>query len=274
MESLGVLVMSCDKNLWLLDIFFDCFYSAGGENFKNVYLSLEKADYQYKNEVIKVIKCDEEGQWSQRLRKALSYMKEDYVLLLLDDFIIEEPLNIQLLKEYIRYLKNDLLNNIILTPVKKEKNEENSQYSRLEHRSRYGRYKTSLQCSLWQKIVLYNLSNENESAWEFEIFSNIRAFLYPNKFYAVKTYKDKPIIYNDGLFMVQGKINLDEKNRLEKKLEIRINSKNIPGFYEKDMVRDNIDFWPRVVRRIKIIFYYWIYRIRYICGDRKKLCNV
>lgn len=269
MEDLGVLVMSCDKNIWLLDIFFECFYLAGGDYFENIYVCLENTEYYFKDRVLKVINNDIRSKWSQRLKKSLDNIKEDNILLFLDDFIIEEPINFQLIKRYVKYLKEESLNNIILTPVENEKNSVDLRYPRLEHRSRFGRYKTSLQCGLWKKVILSSLIDEKENAWEFEIFSNIRSFIYPDKFYAVKASMDKPIIYNNGFFMVQGKINLDEKSRLEKKLGRELEIANVTGFYEKNMVRDNINFWPRVNRRIKIMFYYCVYKIRYICGNKK-----
>ena len=262
MESVAVLIMSCDKNTWLLNPFFETFFRMGGNNFKNIYLSIEKKNYKYKSFDITVINEYEQRTWCYRMKKALQHIEQELVLILLDDFILEKPINFDILNRYIMYMKKDNLNNIILTPVENELNCNDSIYKELYHRNRYGRYKTSLQCGLWNKQILLDLINENESAWEFEIFGNIRSFLLVNKFYAIKSIAEKPLEYNDGFLMIQGKVNLDEKERLEKLLGINIKGCSVQGFREYQIRRDNIKCFPRLSRRLKIIWMYCCFRVK------------
>ena len=262
MDNLAVLIMSCDKNQWLLKVFFESFVKNGGCKFDNVYLSMEKLNFDHKDLHIIVFNNYEKKEWCHRLKNALQKIKQEIVLLMLDDFIVEEPIEFEKLNRYISYMKDGGLSNIILTPVRNELNDKDSSYKELYHRNRYGRYKTSLQCGLWNKQVLLELIEEKENAWEFEIFGNLRSFLYSNKFYAVKSEQQKPIWYNDGFFMVQGKINLDEKKRLEKKLGICIENYSVEEVYENKLVRDDIRVIPRIQRRLKIIYLYLFFRIK------------
>lgn len=263
MGSLGILVLSCDKNKWLLKIFFEQFAKFWPGCPYNVYLSMEHGQFQYQG--INIINISHKGkmEWCARTKEALQKMKEDYVLILLDDFIIEEPVNEYLLNYFFSILKENELSNIILTPVPNEKNYMDCPYKQLLHRNRFGRYKTSLQCGIWKKKVLQELLVNDENAWEFEIFGNIRSFLVDDNFYALKNRDDKPIAYNDGFFVVQGKVNMIEKQRLEKKIGISIDI-GAADFFEDKIIRDNIRLIPKIFRRLKIIWMNVIYRIKYI----------
>ena len=262
MQTLGILIASCDKNEWLLKVFFEQFKKFWPQCPYKIYLSMERKTFDYQDIDIISITHETEIGWCERTKRALQQMQEDYVLVLLDDFIIEEQVNECLLEYYLGILRDNNLSNIILTPVLNERNYSICMYESLYHRHRFGRYKTSLQCGLWRKSILEELLIAGENAWEFEIFANIRSFLLKDSFYAVKNNKCKPIVYNDGFFVVQGRVNLIEKKRLEKKLGIEIDIGNALSF-EKEIIRDDIKFVPRVIRRLKIMVKTIIYRCKF-----------
>lgn len=258
-NDLAIVVMSCDKNKWMLDVFFKFFVKYWNNCEYPIYLSLDSIDYKYVGLDICVVTGGIKGTaWCSRLKKTLSVIEEEYILLLLDDFMIEENVDIKLLMKYLDRVKDNKCSNIILTTVNNEANYTDSKYKEWYHRYRYGRYKTSLQCGIWDKKVMQNLLISSENAWEFEIFGNIRSFLERDKFYSLSDISYKPIVYNEGFFAVQGLINLKEKERLENKTGIKIDIGEAKNFSNK-MVRDNIAFIPRVFRRIKIIYYYALY---------------
>ena len=262
-ERFDVLVVSCDKNIRLLDKFFEFYKRFAYRNEYRLYLSLEKGKYDYNGLDINIINYYRNGKFSSRLKDALKYINSRNVLLLLDDFIIEQNVNY----DELLYL-NSILNNsddiasFTLSAIPFQ-NCRSVYYKNYNLRCRYARYKLCLQASLWNRDALFQLLNENESPWEVEIFGSIRTFNDHKKYFCLTDKNLSPIIYNDGFFVVQGKVNTIEKERLEKKFGV---SFSIDGFIENKgvMIRDDISLLDRIVRRIRIIIYYIIYRyLRY-----------
>lgn len=268
MEDLAVLVGSCDKNEWLVELFFKFFKINWGDCPYKIYLSLERK--QIDIPAVNILNDNGKDGWSGRIERALKKIDEQYILMMLDDFIIEEKVDQKRIERYVSRMKKDDIYNIILTEVPNELNEGICEYYDWVHRNRYGRYKTSLQCGIWKKTVLESLLEPNENAWEFEIYGNIRSFLYRNNFYALKNNHDKPIIYNDGFFVVQGKVNLNEKYRLEKKLQEEIVIDYSVSAFAKDIIRDDIKFISRIFRRIKIMVMYSKYRLMGMFGIKNE----
>lgn len=270
-KDLSIIVMSCDKNKWLLDIFFDRFYKEWSNCPFEVNLVLENDNYVFNDRNIKVHNCFESNSFCYRLKKTLLKIKENYVLIFLDDFIIESPVNVFLLDKYLNIISENRLNNIILTPIEHVKNDPIIIDSLIVKRTRFGRYKACLQCGLWDRNILSDLLLEKENAWEFELFANIRSFVTRDKYYAVLAKDDKPFDYNDGFFLVQGKVNLEEKNRVEKKVNevLIVNDERV--FENKNaIIRDDVSMIFRIKRRIKIIVYFIIYWLRYIVNGENK----
>lgn len=266
MIDVSLVVLSCDKNEWLLHIFFELFERYWKECPYEVYVSTESKKIGA-NIPVQNINCNEEVAWSGRLKYSLEIVNTDYVLLMLDDFLIEENVNQVLLNEYVEWLKEKKGNNIVLTTVEGEKSLGMECDGKLVRRDRFGRYKTSLQCGLWDRKVLLSLLDKQENAWEFELFGNCRSFVCDNTFFALTNKCYKPIVYNEGFFVVQGKVNMPEKRRIEQKTGIEINIDDHPSF-EENMVRDNIRFIPRVLRRLKIIVLYLRYRVGNVMENR------
>lgn len=255
----AILIASCDKNKKLLDIFFRYFQRFWNDCEYPVYVSLEAEDYHIDGMPIEVINDTAVKSWSSRIKNCLQKIDADTVILFMDDFILEGYVNQEQIKRYIQYLDKRTAA-IILAEVPNEKNEMYSAYPDLVLRSRYARYKTSLQCGIWNKKVLLNLLTDNEDPWEFEIFGNIRSFLCDKEFYALADNKNMPIPYHNGLFLVQGMVNMEEKNRLEDLFQEKIELGNLP-VQTGAIIRDRIKIIPRIFRRIKIMITYVRYRL-------------
>jgi len=259
-KTCSILILSCDKNLQLLKLFFEMFDKYWADCQYDVYVSMEFCKEIPVARKIHVLNFHENKPWSNRIINALDKIDTENVLILLDDFIIEEKVESSKIDTIVANMNNDSrIANVILTVINQKNEPDKRILESYVQRNKYGRYKTALQCGIWKRSILINLLTPNENAWETEIFSNIRSFKYSFKFYALENIDQKPIVYNDGFLIVQGKLNTNEKMRLNEKLNINIKLDN----YEKtgeDFVRDNIKFIPRVVRRLKIIVLYVNYR--------------
>lgn len=201
---------------------------------------------------------DEQLDWGGRLRKALlSYIKENIVILILDDFIVEEKVNEDILNKYIDLMKKNLkIAHILLNTVDDRKNV--SFNTTLYKQNPYAKYKTSLQLGIWRKEDLLLCIKDVYTPWEVELFGNMRTYKSKKLYLCLKNKKDKPFVYNDGFFVVQGYINQEELQRLERKFQVTFGIETLP--VKSKIIRDNITLLPRIIRRIKIILAYIYYR--------------
>lgn len=253
-------IMSCDKNIGLLDVYFKYFSQFFKSYSGTIYLGLEKSDYSFEGLTIETIHSNKK--WSGRLRDVISKVNTQAILLMLDDFIIEKPVNVVELDKLADYICNDnSIAHFALTTVPMKNVSEKVYFDSYYERYKYGRYKTTLQCGIWNRDELLEVSNEIESAWEFELFANMRSFCSKRIYYAISKREKRPIEYNDGLFCVQGFVNAKEKQRLEKKFGDVIEVFGIP---ENTGVlnRDRIKPCSRIFRRMKIIVMYVFYRLK------------
>lgn len=257
-SKLNILVMSCDKNVMLLNVFFKYLFKHIDVSCFNIYLSLEKEKYNYKDYFINVINCSN-NDFSYRLYYSLGCINSKSVILLLDDFIIEDRIDYNELC----FLNNVLLDNIDIAAFIFSKvyyPENNNIYYRNFHLlKRYAKYKLCLQASLWRIDILRGLLNNHENPWEIEIFGTMRTYNDNKKYYSINSKSLSPIKYNDGFYVLQGKVNTLERIRLEKKFNDNF---KIAGMTENngEIVRDSVGLINRILRRIRIIINYIRYR--------------
>lgn len=243
------LILSCDKNIKLLDFFFEQFFlnlSFDG----SVYVMMENMDYH--DERVISIRPGITRAWSDRLLYALEQIEEEQILIMCDDHIIEGPVDlneIDKLSYAIHYNQN--LGNIIFTEIVGNSYKKRY-FGQYLLRTKYGKYRTALQVGLWRREFLKRITIKGENPWSFEIFSNMRSFLQSYKCLALSDNKLKPIVYNDGYFVIQGKIFKQEKDRLESVLNRKIIIEDFEE-WEGKPPRDNVSFYKRLKRRIKII---------------------
>ena len=86
----SVLVNSCDKYEKLWPIFFSMLARFWPENKETVFLNTESKSYTHEGINIESLHTGEQRAWSARLISALHQIKTPYVLMILDDFILEE----------------------------------------------------------------------------------------------------------------------------------------------------------------------------------------
>lgn len=261
MDKCSVLVLSCDKNLNLLKFFFEMFNENWFDCPFEIFVSLESETFKFgKN--IQTLNYTFNKNWSQRIKDCLKQIHTPYVLIILDDFIIEDKVDTKEILALVNRISEDSnIANIILSEINCKTSLNKFLMNKYILHNRYSRYKTSLQLGIWKKDVLFKLLKNKENAWEFEIFSNIRSFVLKEEFYSIINNQNKPIKYNDGFFIVQGKINTNERKRLEKEIKRSI---NLIDYQEtgENLIRDDINLLKRIIRRVKIILYYTYYNIR------------
>lgn len=220
--SVSVLINSCDQYEKIWPTFFDMFSRFWPDCHYPIFLNTESKNYQSNDLQLKMLHSrDKNEPWSARLIGALNQIDTPYVIMILDDFIFEEPVNRALLEMCIERMVNDKTIGAVQFVVGNGTHGRNKHYPEWEEQHRNDEYRINCQIALWNKSYLLKLLRSFESPWEFERYGSVRSRRYSQKVYAWAKEENYVFTYNWGKPIIGGKWNLDEVERLENKLGIR-----------------------------------------------------
>jgi hypothetical protein len=178
--ELAVVLVSCDsyKDLWplstgMIDRFWpDCPYPK----------------YLISNQPSSIpgfqsIAVGEDRGWSANLVAALEQVREEFVLLHLEDLILEEPVCQQRVDRLFAWFKSVNGNCLRMNPFPAP---DRPFTSEVGIASKGVLYRASTVMTIWRKTVLCALLHPEESAWAFEIHGSERSDAF-NGFYAAHT---------------------------------------------------------------------------------------
>lgn len=225
-DECAVLIVSCDKNLSLLKIFFDFFHKNWSDCPFPVFLGLEQEMPIYEN--VNVI-CSDIKEFSGRVRDYIQKIGYKYVLVILDDFILEKKVCNKDIMDYYNLLSSDeKIANITLAWITAANSVTN--HPHVLRRDWNAEYLMNFQVGFWNATVLYSLLKDRENAWQAELFGSIRARNYKEySFLNLDADKNMPYLYNRGWLIVKGAWNGNEIKRLhlEKYVDLFLDGKKI-----------------------------------------------
>lgn len=153
--------MSCDKNYDIFDAFHHCIEKYW-ENHPEIIYSLETFTNPYYKTINKNIPLEK---WSKRVRETVKEIDAEYILFMIDDLFIREQVDNQKILNLCQYIKGNVaaLNlEQSFDPLDKPLNNE------ILIRNRFGEYRTSCMCQIWQKEAMLKLFNLELNPWQFE----------------------------------------------------------------------------------------------------------
>jgi len=182
-SSIGVVVVSCDNYSDLWEPFFSLFKRFWQDCQFPVYLI---SNYkEYKTQGVISIPVGEDVSWSDNLLTALDKIKEEFILMWIDDLFLLKKVNTETLecicKEFVKVEGNYLR----LNPTVKADSSFNEYFGVT---SKGTVYRASTVLSLWRKDVLQKLLKPGESAWDFEIYGTLRSDKYGGFYAAYKNH--------------------------------------------------------------------------------------
>ena len=212
-----MLVVSCDSYSDVWPFFFRSLFNSWPKCPLDIYLISNKKNY--KSDKIKNIRVGKDVSWSDNLIKALEKVRKDYILLMIDDLLVNKKISNNYFKEINNWLNNhkpDYLRlHISSKPLKYDE-----LIGIIPNKSPY---KTSTMPCIWKKTELKKLLKEGESAWEFEKFGSIRAYNNKNFFSVYDNFID----YDNAI--IKGKW----ERSVALKFEIYDDTRNIMNIFEK-----------------------------------------
>ncbi len=131
-------------------------------------------------------------QWSERLLELLKHIDSEFVLFMLDDFWLYEPVDHNSFMKILGYMEQNAnigfccLKNETGTPLGKKYSVE-SEYPELLECQKKKPFRITTQVGLWRKDYLIKIIRKHESAWYFETRATWRSRFCRERVFCVKS---------------------------------------------------------------------------------------
>ena len=199
---------------------------------------------------IRIVKTGEEISWSRRLRTALSQIDSEYIILLLEDYLLCKDVNNADVLRLIDFMKANSADYMRIAPIPKIKSDApDNQPVPLPQDTLYG---VNLQAGIWKKDYLLSLADGDISAWEFEARQkNGAPTQIKGNCYAVNYF---PVKYLNGI--IQGKW-YPETVKAYKRLGVGIDTRSRGVMATKAVIKSKFKRWlvsvvpAKTVRNLK-----------------------
>jgi hypothetical protein len=201
MEEVSLVVSSCDKYAFLWEPFFVQLFKFWPELKKSekfVPIFLISNFKKYHNSRVINIAVGEDKSWSDNMIKVLESVKTKYVIILLDDYILTKPVNIDRLAEIINllYQKRGAYSNLMVDhsifvkqalfrPFSKNKPVVGVKEIVLRGLTTHNFPRNSLQACIWDTANFRKILRAGESAWRHEAAGHKRSKEMVEPFFAL-----------------------------------------------------------------------------------------
>ena len=171
--SFKILVMSCDKNQDLWKPFNLCIEKYWKEHPEIIY-STETITNPYYKTICKNIPI---SNWSKRICDTLKEIDSDYILIMVDDIFIRQPVDND---KILKLLKNFENKNVASINLEKSFDSQDQEYNQdLMVRSQNGKYKTSVMCNIYDRQKFIGILEKlSVDPWTFEYLNPHNNYTY------------------------------------------------------------------------------------------------
>lgn len=202
--KVSVIVLSCDKNHFLWDGFFKLLEKYWPNHPPRLVLSTETLSF---NGVIVSNSRSKNEDWSTRVFHAICDANTEYVILMLDDFFIREPVDERRFENYLEIMQKD--KNVAAISLESQPGCKKGTYlsEGLVKRRRFDSYRINAQPTVWSSKYLTKILRQGESPWQFELSGTFRSFFAKGELYAIDKNQRSVIPTDKGWLIVRGVLN-------------------------------------------------------------------
>ena len=189
-NDITILVNSCDAYEDIWDPFFRLFRVYWGDCPYEIVLNTESKKYELEGINIQCLQLYSENRkvpYGKRILEHLKYVKTKYVLILIDDFFLNDYVDNNEIEKCRTWMEdNQNIAAFFFAPVKDQGNIVSEKYKGYEKRPKVGVYKVSFQAALWRTTDFIESWKKHENPWEWEKQATFRSF-FNNKEYFTST---------------------------------------------------------------------------------------
>jgi hypothetical protein len=198
-QVIAILIPSCDKysDLWqpFTQLLFKYWPELNNVH-ANVPIYLTSNQESFTHPRIKNILIPAETNWSDSMRTALQQINSQYVLILLEDYLLKQPVKNQDFWAEFAIMRQ--LNAAYLQVGDWVAFIDNSSAypHNIKAKQQFGELRNNLNAAIWDREMLLSLLKSGENAWEFEHYGNFRSQEITRPFLAVTT--NAPFVYHNA----------------------------------------------------------------------------
>ena len=230
-ERTAIVIVSFDKYSDIWDTFALCINRFWRDRIFNTYLVTNELTPCYNG--ISIITTGKETSWSERVNRALESIHEKYIILLLEDYLIDTRVDNELIESTIEHMDMCNIDYFRIVPIPFLKGRPDKGHAiPIAGQTLYG---ANLQAAIWKKSYLKEIVSKGAfSAWEFEARQKMDSPLYvEGKCVASDIYI---LHYQNGI--IQGKWYSKTVEIMKSKgIDIPLGNRQI--MTDKDMKREN-----------------------------------
>lgn len=184
-----IVVSSCDgySDLWVP--FFKLLKIQWPDRPYPIVLNTETKDFSFEDLNIKVphFPNAQEMTWGERFIRVLESIDTEYILFMLEDYFLQEPVNQPMIEQCLEWMDEDPnIACFYLIEGRKDACPKSEKYIGFDKRQQKVVYKLSAQASVWRREQLIKYTSvEDQTAWEWEKEGTQRCLEYTEDFYII-----------------------------------------------------------------------------------------
>lgn len=198
----ALMVLGCDKNAELIPMFLHNLKKYWPQYQKEVYINTESV--RTNSDDFKLVYptrvCDINTPWAKRLYDFLREYPYDYVVFLLDDFILSDFVDDDELNRVHSIMKQhpEIACFNFMETYKDAEDSVREDYGRYYLKDRKAEFRMNLQAAIWRKDYLVKFIRKHENPWQFETWGSIRSRRYKDEIYHIKKGATRVFDYPEG----------------------------------------------------------------------------
>lgn len=197
-DKCTVLINSCDKYEDCWDPFFELLRIHWPDMPEwRIVLNTESKLYQnnyFPVETFQLYKSGKSIPWGRRLIDTLNMISTEYVIILLDDFFLENRVDQGFLEQCIEWMdENQKLACFCFMPTPGP-NINDHKYPRFEKRPQDGLYRMNCQAAIWRREKLISYCRPHEDPWTWEEHGSTRSRRYEDELYSL--IEGSPLVFD------------------------------------------------------------------------------
>ncbi len=182
-DDIAVLILSCDKYSDIWPVFYSFFFKYWGDCPFKIY---NASNYQsFSHSRVTNIHSGMVSDWSTETKAILGQIKEKYVIVILDDYLIYQSVDMPTLLNSLQLMKryDALFLKLFCFPAShsslwaSDKLEEAPFMGKIRNGQEY---RINLQVGAWNKEIMMDILKPGESPWQFELEGSKRSDKIPN----------------------------------------------------------------------------------------------
>ena len=242
--DITILINSCDFYIDVWDPFIKLFYIQWNSCPYPIVINSESIEYKgtYSDKVRTVLANGKNNTWSKRLRNCLEQIKTEFVLFVLEDYFVQNPVSVDVFEHAHSLMQNNKRIGMAALSYGR-KDVDTGEFSDEFFYSRIIDEKNKIWCriNLYRRDYLLNLLRDHEDIWEFEQYALYRAKKLP--YFIIQQKSSVPecftfyVKYEDGYGISKRKW-LPKNKELFEKYGIEVNFDNL-GFLDLEALNNS-----------------------------------